>query len=433
LPHQNFGKALSRWTHEHWIVAGLTCVMGTMVIAIAPGMANAMRQPAVLTQAQTQALQLPETKLVQSEHAGSGWQYVLVEKGQTLTHIFKQLNLPLNSMRAMSKLPGAKKNLSSIGPGKELGFELAADGSLKTLRFDRDDRTRIELTLENGKAKQEIIEREIAQDVNIASGVIQSTFSEDGKRAGLTKSSINKLADVFKYDIDFITDLRDGDTFHVVYEDQWREGVRMGNGAVLAARIVTKGKTYTAYRAIDNGEAQYFDQDGRALKKVLIRVPIDFARLSSRFGMRHHPVLGRMRMHKGVDYAASTGTPIIAAGDARVSFVGWKNGYGRTVVLDHGQGRTTLYGHMSNWGKYKTGQRVNQGAVIGYVGASGLATGPHLHYEFMINGTQVNPLKVTLPQPLPLSGERLAVFQRSIAPSIAKMDSMEAGLQLAKR
>jgi murein DD-endopeptidase MepM/ murein hydrolase activator NlpD len=433
LPHQNFGKALSRWTHEHWIVAGLTCVMGTMVLAIAPGMANAMRQPRVLTQAQTHALALPVTKLVESENAGSGWQYVLVEKGQTLTHVFKELNLPLKTMRQMMKLPGTKKDFAKIGPGKELAFELDAQGELKTFRFERDENTRVELALEDGKFKQNLIEREIAQDVNIASGVIKTTFSQDAKNAGLTKSSINKLADVFKYDIDFITDLRDGDTFHVVYEDQWREGVRMGNGAVLAARIVTKGKTYTAYRAIDNGQAQYFDQNGQALKKVLVRVPIDFARLSSRFGMRHHPVLGRMRMHKGVDYAAGTGTPIIAAGDARVSFVGWKNGYGRTVMLDHGQGRSTLYGHMSSWGKYKTGQRVNQGAVIGYVGASGLATGPHLHYEFMINGTQVNPLNVTMPKPLPLSGERLAVFQKAIAPSIAKMDRMEIGLQLAKR
>ncbi|MGH8051545.1 MAG: peptidoglycan DD-metalloendopeptidase family protein [Arenimonas sp.] len=433
MPHPKIQNALSRWTHEHWFLAGVFSVVGTMVIAIAPGMANAMREPVAIQQEENVSLVLPKATEPQSADAGSGWHYVLVKKGQTLTHVFKELGLPLKSMRQMMVVPGARKDMSKIGPGKELAFELNAKGELKTLRFDRDENTRIELTLEDGKAKENIIQREVEQEVAIASGVIKKSFSFDAKQAGLTTSSINKLADVFKYDIDFVEDLNDGDTFHVVYEDQWREGQRMRNGAVLAARIVTRGKTYTAYRFNKNGEAQYFDQNGNPLKKVLMRIPIEFGRLSSTFGMRNHPVLGRMRMHKGVDYAARNGTPIMAAGDGRVSFVGWKNGYGRAVVIDHGQGRSTLYGHMSAFGKYKMGAHVNQGVTIGYVGASGLATGPHLHYEFMVNKQQVNPLKVTMPKPLPLSGPQLASFKATIAPSIAKMDSMERGLQFAKR
>ena len=433
LPHQKIRSALSRWTHEHWFLAGVFSVVGTMVIAIAPGMANAMREPVVIEQSENLSLTLPEAETSQNPDAGSGWHYVLVERGQTLTHVFKELGLPLKSMRQLMVVPGARKDMSRIGPGKELAFELNAKGELKTLRFDRDEGTRIELTLEDGKASEKIIQREVAQEVAIASGLIEKSFSHDAKRAGLTTSSINKLADVFKYDIDFVEDLNDGDTFHVVYEDQWREGQRMRNGAVLAARIVTRGKTYTAYRFTKNGQAEYFDQNGQPLKKVLMRIPIEYGRLSSSFGMRNHPVLGRMRMHKGVDYAARTGTPIMAAGDGRVSFVGWKNGYGRAVVLDHGQGRSTLYGHMSAFGKYKMGARVNQGVTIGYVGASGLATGPHLHYEFHVNKVQVNPLKVTMPKPQPLAGAQMASFKATIAPSIAKMDGMERGLQLAKR
>lgn len=404
-----------------------------MVISIAPGMANAMREPVVIEQSENLLLALPEAEAPQNPDAGSGWHYVMVEKGQTLTHVFKQLGLPLKSMRQLMVVPGARKDMSRIGPGKELAFELNAKGELKTLRFDRNESTRIELTLEDGKASEKIIQREVAQEVAIASGVIERSFSHDAKRAGLTTSSINKLADVFKYDIDFVSDLNDGDTFHVVYEDQWREGQRMRNGAVLAARIVTRGKTYTAYRFTKNGQSEYFDQNGNPLKKVLMRIPIEYGRLSSSFGMRNHPVLGRMRMHKGIDYAARTGTPIMAAGDGRISFVGWKNGYGRAVVIDHGQGRSTLYGHMSAFGKYKMGARVNQGVTIGYVGASGLATGPHLHYEFHVNRVQVNPLKVTMPKPQPLIGAQMASFKATIAPSIAKMDSMERGLQLAKR
>lgn len=433
MPHSKIQNALSRWTREHWFLAGVFSVVGTMVIAIAPGMANAMREPVAIEQNQNLSLALPEAQASQNPDAGSGWHYVLVKKGQTLTHVFKEMGLPLKSMRQLMVVPGARKDMTKIGPGKELAFEINAKGELKTLRFDRDDSTRIELVLENGKASEKIIQREVAQEVAIASGVIERSFSHDAKRAGLTTSSINKLADVFKYDIDFVEDLNDGDTFHVVYEDQWREGQRMRNGAVLAARIVTRGKTYTAYRFSKNGQAEYFDQNGNPLKKVLMRIPIEYGRLSSSFGMRNHPVLGRMRMHKGVDYAARTGTPIMAAGDGRVTFVGWKNGYGRTVVIDHGQGRSTLYGHMSAFGKYKMGSRVNQGVTIGYVGASGLATGPHLHYEFHVNKVQVNPLKVTMPKPLPLAGAQLASFKATIAPSIAKMDSMERGFQLAKR
>lgn len=433
MPHQKIRSALARWTHEHWFLAGVFSVVGTMVIAIAPGMANAMREPVTIEQNENLSLTLPEAQESQNPDAGSGWHYVMVKKGQTLTHVFKELGLPLKSMRQLMVVPGARKDMSRIGPGKELAFELNAKGELKTLRFDRDESTRIELMLENGKASEKIIRREVAQEVAIASGVIEKSFSHDAKRAGLTTSSINKLADVFKYDIDFVEDLNDGDTFHVVYEDQWREGQRMRNGAVLAARIVTRGKTYTAYRFAKNGQAEYFDQNGQPLKKVLMRIPIEYGRLSSSFGMRNHPVLGRMRMHKGVDYAARTGTPIMAAGDGRVTFVGWKNGYGRAVVIDHGQGRSTLYGHMSAFGKYKMGARVNQGVTIGYVGASGLATGPHLHYEFHVNKVQVNPLKVTMPKPLPLAGAQLASFKATIAPSIAKMDTMERGLVVARR
>jgi murein DD-endopeptidase MepM/ murein hydrolase activator NlpD len=154
-------------------------------------------------------------------------------------------------------------------------------------------------------------------------------------------------------------------------------------------------------------------------------MPIPFARLSSTFGARKHPVLGKMRMHKGVDYAARTGTPIMAAGDARVQFVGVQRGYGNVVILDHGRGHTTLYGHMSRFAGIKNGQRVAQGTVIGYVGSTGLATGPHLHYEFRVNGEHRNPLTVTMPPPEPLKGAELVAFRAQTAPAMARIQGME--------
>ena len=405
---------------------------GTLVIAIAPGLANAMRQPA-LVQAPMTTLSLMLPPMAGGHHDRAGWQYISVERGQTLSHIFKQMGIPMTVMREMLKHPEARKSLWNIGPGKELAFELDGNDQLRTLRFDRNDAERIEISLADGKTEQKIIERPLNQNVAVASGMIARSFAADARRAGLTASSINKLANVFKYDIDFVEDLREGDTFEVVYEDQWREGQRLRNGDVLAARITTRKKVYNAYYFEHNGKAEYFDERGNPLRKTLMRIPIEYARLSSSFGMRNHPVLGRMRMHKGVDYAARTGTPIMAAGDGKIRFAGWKNGYGRGVEVDHGQGRTTFYGHLSAWGKYKAGQRVNQGAIIGYVGASGLATGPHLHYEFRVNGRQVNPLTVTMPKPQPLSGAALAKFHASIAPAIARMELAQQNSRLAMR
>ena len=193
----------------------------------------------------------------------------------------------------------------------------------------------------------------------------------------------------------------------------------------LAATFTAHGKPYSGFRFERNGKTEYYTAEGRPLKRSFIRMPIPYARLTSKFGSRRHPVLGKVRMHKGVDYAAGTGTPIMAAGDARVAFAGWTGGYGRAVVLDHGRGYTTLYGHMSRFGKIKAGQRVGQGTVIGYVGSTGLATGPHLHYEFRVNGVHRNPLSVTMPPPDPLSGAALAAFRAQAGSAIARIQEME--------
>ena len=194
---------------------------------------------------------------------------------------------------------------------------------------------------------------------------------------------------------------------------------------VLAATFTTGKKLHSGFRYERNGKSEYFTGDGRPLKKSFIRMPIPYARLTSSFGTRRHPVLGRVRMHKGVDYGASTGTPIMAAGDARVASVGWQGGYGRAVVLDHGRGYTTLYGHMSRFGGIKQGQRVPQGTVIGYVGMTGLATGPHLHYEFRINGVHRNPLSVTMPPPEPLGGAALLAFRAQTSDALARIQRVE--------
>jgi murein DD-endopeptidase MepM/ murein hydrolase activator NlpD len=402
--------------------------VGTALIAIVPGFSNATRAAEAAPSRLELALPLPAVA-ADAHVAASGWQTVRVGKGENLGSIFARLQIPATTLHALLAATSAKASLTRLREGQELAFEMDAKGSFKTLRFDKDSSTRIDLALEGDKVSEKVHLRPIEHRVEIAAGTITSSLYADGARAGLTAGSINTLANIFKYDIDFVEDVRDGDTFQVVYEELWRDGQRVGTGDVIGATFTNRGKRFTAYAFDQNGKTEYFDETGRPLKKVLMRIPIEFARLSSTFGMRKHPVLGRMRAHKGVDYAARTGTPIMAAGDGKVAFVGWKSGYGRAVIIDHGQGRSTLYGHMSAWGKEKQGQHVSQGSTIGYVGASGLATGPHLHYEFRIGGTQVNPLTVTMPKPQPLSGLQQAQFRAAIAPAVAKLDMVEKNNQ----
>ncbi len=413
-----------RWTRRHWIHAGLFASIGLMVATIIPGFS----QP-VAAAGYTQAslpLELPALEQIQSDQPESTWHTLQVSAGQTLGAIFNELQLPASVMHRVLENEHARTAFARLRPGTEISFNIPAQGQLHGLRFNRDPGHRVELDLQGEEITATVTAREITTRTAVASGEIRHSLYASASRAGLPANAIAVLTDeIFKYDIDFSKDVQPGDRFNVVYDETWREGERIDASKVLAATFTTGGKTYTGFRFERNGKTEYFDADGRPLKKSFIRSPIQFARLSSNFGARRHPVLGRMRMHKGVDYAARTGTPIMAAGDARVQFAGVQRGYGNTVILDHGRGHTTLYAHMSRFGKFRAGQRVSQGEIIGYVGSTGLSTGPHLHYEFRVNGQHRNPLSVTMPPPEPLRGAELAAFQAQVAPAMARIRGME--------
>ena len=436
-----------RWQRDHWVLASLFATVTTLVAAIAPGFANATKQsiePVLVTQ----SLPLPEivppsdamlasqdVSAAPSVAADPTWQTVTVKSGQTLGDIFASLDLPTTTMHRVLAHPGAADPLTKIRPGMQFWFDIAGDGSLRGVRFDRDEASRVTLTLAGEKIEESVQQRDIQRRIQMASGEIHDSLFGAGAEAGLSNGAIVELAKVFGYDIDFAQDLRVGDRFSVVYEEVYRDGERLRAGDILAATFVNQGKRYNAFRyEFADGRREYFDADGRPMKKSFLRIPIEFARISSLFtSARRHPVLGTTRAHKGVDYAAGSGTPIMSAGDGRIAFAGWKNGYGRTVIVDHGRGYTTLYAHMSRFGKAKTGARVGQGDVIGYVGASGLATGPHLHYEFRIAGVHRDPLKVTLPKPEPLPRAELARFQLQTQPMLAKLQLIEGGRAYAAR
>jgi murein DD-endopeptidase MepM/ murein hydrolase activator NlpD len=415
-----------RWTRRQWAHASLFATLGALVAAIVPGFDNAMQGP-VRVQRTTMSLTLPQIPLSRLRgHTGDSWQIVSVERGQTLSHVFEELDIPASDLQRLLDHPGVKQSLTQLKPGAELAFDLPVDGKLRSFRYDRDDTHRVELSLAGDTVTEKVIERPTETRTVVISGEVGKSLFHSARKLGMSGNNITTLTDeIFKYDIDFNSDVGSKDRFSAVIEQTWREGELLKSGPVLAATFTSRGKVHSGFRYVRNGKAEYFTGDGRALKKSFIRMPIPYARLSSKFGARRHPVLGSMRMHKGVDYAAGTGTPIMAAGDARVQFVGWKGGYGRAVILDHGRGSTTLYGHMSQFGKIKVGQRIAQGTVIGRVGSTGLATGPHLHYEFRINGVHRNPLTVTMPPPEPLSGAQLADFRSQTGPALARIEKVE--------
>ena len=414
------------WTRRHWIHASLFATIGALAATIVPGFSNSI-EPLLPASHATLALPLPPLSAARrSETPGDSWQILRVEPGQTLSNLFETAGVPATVMHRVLEHPGTREVLTRLRPGAEIAFDLPVNGQLRALRFDRDANHRVELSMQGEQIREKVLERATTRRTVVASGEIRSSLYASATKAGLSPSAINTMTDeIFKYDIDFSKDVQPGDRFSVVMDETWREGERIDTSKILAATFSTGGKTYTGFRYERGGKFEYFDIDGRPLKKSFIRMPIQFARLSSTFGARRHPVLGSMRMHKGVDYAARTGTPIMAAGDARVQFAGTQRGYGNVVILDHGRGYTTLYGHMSRFGNVKTGQRVNQGTVIGYVGSTGMSTGPHLHYEFRVNGQHRNPLSVTMPPPEPLKGAELAAFRAQTSPAMARIQGME--------
>src|SRR5690554_2155684 len=417
-----------RWTRRDWAHASLFATLGALVIGLVPGFSNAMRVVEHAPEITTLALPLPPLpKAAQRAEPQRNWEVVRVEPGQTLGAIFQERGIPAATLHRLLDASPDRQALARLRPGAELAFEQAPDGRLLAFRYDRSDTERVELSVSGDQVAKKVIERPVEIRTAVISGKVGRSLFHSARRLGLSPAVINTLTDeVFRYDIDFDRDVAASDRFSVVVEQTWREGELIRSGPVTAAVFTAKGKPFTAVRfEREDGKAEYFTADGRPLKKSFIRSPIQYARLSSRFGTRRHPVLGTQRMHKGVDYAARTGTPIMAAGDGRVVSVGWQGGYGNTVVLDHGKGHTTLYAHMSRTAKLRRGDRDSQGQVIGYVGSTGLSTGPHLHYEFRVNGVHRNPLQHTMPPPEPLTGSALARFKAETASALVRIREVE--------
>lgn len=350
---------------------------------------------------------------------------VTVSSGDSLYLIFKRLGLQQRDLALMTGLKPLAKKLARIAPRQEIEFYVDTESRLTRL-VHRLDRLRSLHVFREGDAFafEEVVEPPETA-VATAAGVIDTSLFEAGQHAGLSDSLIMQMAEIFGWDVDFALDIRAGDRFALVFEEQFKDGEKIGEGPIVAAEFTNRGRRIRAVRYADpTGRAAYFSPDGRSMRKAFLRTPVNFTRISSRFSFsRRHPVLHKMRAHRGVDYAAPRGTAVKASGDGRVVFAGRNGGYGRTIVLRHGSVYTTLYAHLSRFSKgIRPGKRVEQGQTIGYVGSTGLATGPHLHYEFRVRGTHRDPLRVKLPQAAPLAEGYMDDFRSKAEPLLAKLD-----------
>jgi murein DD-endopeptidase MepM/ murein hydrolase activator NlpD len=363
----------------------------------------------------------------------SQWRSITVASGNTLSVLFTEMGLGANTLHSVINSSKEAKRFTRLKVGQELEFKLAPTGDLLTLRSKVSDLETIQIdSTQDGFAfSKTTIEPEVR--TSFAKGSIDSSLFLAAQKAGMSHGLTMEMANIFGYEVDFAREIRKNDKFEVVFEELHVGDKRVGTNNILAARFTNKGKTYTAVRYTDkNGYSSYYRADGTSLRKAFIRTPVEFARISSRFNPnRRHPVLNKIRAHNGVDYAASTGTPIKATGDGRIVHFGRKGGYGNAIVVQHGQKYKTLYAHMSRFASgLRQGSNVSQGQIIGYVGMTGLATGPHLHYEFQVNGRHVDPLGIELPVSDPVPKAERTAFMALSNKMMASLDKQSTS-QLA--
>jgi murein DD-endopeptidase MepM/ murein hydrolase activator NlpD len=355
------------------------------------------------------------------------WREDRFGRGDTISDLLARLGVNDEEARAFLLRVKPVRSMQMLRPGITVQARTADDGTLLALRYITDKGRLIGFDKQGAEFK--VVEQQLTLEPQqqMKSGEIRSSLFAAADAAGLSDNVAIQLADVFAGDIDFHRDLRRGDKFTVVYEMYFHEGRAIKSGRLLAAEFINQGKSYRAIWFQDGeGKGGYYTPDGKNLRKAFLRSPLEFSRISSGFAMRFHPILQQWRAHKGVDYAAPIGTHVKATADGTVEFAGKQNGYGNLVMLKHQGGFSTYYAHLSSFAAgLHNGTRVHQGDVIGHVGQTGWATGPHLHYEFRVNNEVRNPLTVALPAALPIPAQELAAFSKLSAPLTAELNLLK--------
>ncbi|VAW37242.1 Peptidase, M23/M37 family [hydrothermal vent metagenome] len=355
--------------------------------------------------------------------------------------ILDGLDVPPEQIVRMARIAGGVYNLGKVKVGDRLSVtRLGNEIERIEYRFSDIEGMRLERDSDaSGGYSAELFEIPYVIEQRLVHGVIDSSLYEAGRRAGASPGIIMELSDIFAWDVDFSTDIRKGDTFSVLYEIATVDGRAIDAGKVLAAEVVNNGKKHAAIFFNESGGGSgYYNLQGKSLRRTLLRSPLRYRRISSYFSKRrYHPIKKRYRPHHGIDYAAPTGTPIETSGDGRVTFAGWKRGYGNYIVVKHNSIYTTAYGHLSRIKKgIRKGRKVKQGQVIGYVGSTGLSTGPHLHYEVKQRGRHVNPLALKSAPRRSLNKAELQTFsalRRDLMALLSRSDTLLAMNEKGKR
>lgn len=333
----------------------------------------------------------------------------VIQKGQTVTDILQRHGIDTSEIASVAGALKGTGVLRKFIAGREYAVTVSG-GRLESFRYFLNDDSL--LTVKRAGKGFRAVKSEIPYEKRI--GVLSGTIRDNLVSSMDDVSLALELSDIFAWDIDFTTDLRQGDSYKVVVEELLREGKFKKYGSILSAEFHNDGSVYYAYRFGKKGQEEYFDEQGKSLRKPFLKAPLSYRRISSGFtNSRYHPLLKTFRPHLGVDYSAPQGTPVSAVGDGRVEFAGYKNGFGKIIILKHPGGYSTYYGHLHGFAKnMRGGAKVKQGQVIGYVGATGLATGPHLDYRVLASGRFINPLKMKMPRGRPVPKSLMASFKR---------------------
>lgn len=367
---------------------------------------------------------LPET--IEKKLASNNfWRNERMQRGDSVADLLRRLGVEDTFASEYLRKAAEAESFRKLAVGTEVNAEITADGGLIALRYLGDNTSQVIIEKQGEGFAVRNLPPQLEKRLFVRTGEIETNLYAATDAAGLPDATASKLNEIFSGDINFHHDLRKGDKFTVAYEMVYSNGVLLSTGQILAAEFINQGRAFRAvYFQKDEKHGDYYTPEGNSVRKTFLRSPLEFSRVSSGFSnSRFHPVLNKWRAHKGVDFAAPTGTRVKATADGVVAFVGKENGYGNVIKISH-QGRySTVYGHLSRFAKgLRRGQRVAQGELIGYVGMTGLASGPHLHYEFKVDGQQRNPMRVALPDAKPIDNADRISFQSVAEDLVARLN-----------
>ena len=433
-----------------WLLGLAAFLTSVTIAAIIPRGSDSLPTSALIPSMPPQTVQLGETfipatvdpttnSLAEMEASWKApdrerWAEITIRRGDTLSDILKRAGHDSSDIHRLIQSNPDAHVFRQMYPGQKLRLRAETNGPLQELVYETGPGEAFHLVRHEDRFELTKELRAFETRLAHVSGIIESSLFEDGQDAGLSDNLIMKLVEIFGWDIDFALDLRGGDGFSVIHEEKFWRGQKVTDGAILAAEFVNQGRVFRAIAFRDaNGYTSYYAPDGTSVRRPFLRTPVEFSRITSRFtGNRYHPILKAWRAHKGVDYAAPVGTPVRVTASGRVLTLGWNGGYGKRIVIRHNATYSTVYAHLSRYrSDLRVGSFVEQGQTIGYVGATGLASGPHLHYEFQANGAHRNPLTFKFTGETKIASQNRDEFARLANDWTARLDIIRHDTQAA--